>query len=86
MIDTDIARGGFEFHGPWGVSIAPNLTFHQDGLASYTNEEVINMIKGVRPDGAPMLPPMPYPHFAQMTELDMTALITYLRLLPALAD
>jgi hypothetical protein len=87
LLETDLGRGGFEFHGPWGVSISPNLTSHEDGLAGYTDAEIAAMIvEGVRPDGAPMLPPMPYGYLAQMTEEDLAAIILYLRSLPPLPD
>ena len=86
MIGTDLGRGGFEFHGPWGVSVAPNLTNHPDGLAGYSDAEIAGMIRGHRPDGAAMLPPMPYPFLARMTDDDMAAVILYLRSLPGLPD
>lgn len=87
LLETDLGRGGFEFHGPWGVSVAANLTSHEDGLAGYTDAEIAAMIvEGVRPDGAPMLPPMPYGYLAQMSEEDLAAIILYLRSLPALPD
>lgn len=87
MLDTDFGRGGFEFHGPWGTSVASNLTSHEDGLAGYSDEEIAAMItKAVRPDGSPMMPPMPYGYLAQMTPDDLSALILYLRSVPPLPD
>ncbi|MGY9049814.1 hypothetical protein P775_02230 [Puniceibacterium antarcticum] len=87
MIDTDAGRGGFEFHGPWGTSVASNLTSSADGLASYSDEEIKVMVtKGMRPDGSHMLPPMPYGYFARMSSDDLTAVVAYLRTLPALSD
>jgi mono/diheme cytochrome c family protein len=87
LYETDLGRGGFEFHGPWGVAISSNLTSHEDGLAGYSDAEIAAMIvDGVRPDGAPMLPPMPYGYLSQMTEEDLAAIILYLRNLPALPD
>ncbi|MGR3496759.1 c-type cytochrome [Citreimonas sp.] len=81
------ARGGFEFHGPWGVSVAPNLTNHPEGLADYTDAEIAQMITtGTRPDGSPMLPPMPYPYLAKMTPQDLNALVLYLRSIPGAPD
>jgi len=81
--ETGFARGGAEFHGPWGISIAPNLTNHPDGLADYTDAEIIQMItQGTRPNGAPMFPPMGYGYFARMTDSDIAALVAYLRSLP----
>ncbi|MDF1778373.1 MAG: c-type cytochrome [Rhizobiaceae bacterium] len=80
-------QGGFEFHGPWGVSTAPNITSHEDGLAEFTDSELAMMItQGKRPDGTMMLPPMPYGYLAQMTDDDMAAIIAYLRVLPPLPD
>ena len=87
MLDTDFGRGGFEFHGPWGTSVASNLTSHKDGLADWSDEEIITMItKGQRPGGAPMLPPMPYPFLAKTTRSDLEAMVAYLRTLPPLPD
>jgi len=81
------ARGGFEFHGPWGTVVAPNLTNHPDGLADYSDAELKDMItKGMRPDGSPMLPPMPYGYLAQMSGDDLDALVLYLRSIPGKPD
>lgn len=87
MLETDLGRGGFEFHGPWGTSIAANITDHEDGLAGYTDDEVRAMIvEGRRADGSPMLPPMPYGYLARMTAEDLDAILLYLRSLPGLPD
>jgi hypothetical protein len=87
MVQTNLGQGGFEFHGPWGVSVAPNLTSHPDGLATYTDEQIAAMItKGLRPDGSPMLPPMPYGYLSAFTPEDLKAVILYLRSLPPLPD
>lgn len=78
-------QGGFEFHGPWGVSVASNITSHQDGIANFSDQEIGNMIKqGKRPDGSDMLPPMPYGYLARMSDDDLGAIISYLRELPPL--
>lgn len=87
MVETDLGRGGFEFHGPWGISVASNLTSHEDGLAGYSDADIAAMItQGVRPDGSPMFPPMPYGFLANMTGDDLAAIILYLRSLPPLPD
>lgn len=87
MLDTDMGRGGTEFAGPWGVAVAANITSHPDGLAEYTDAEVARMItEGVHADGSPMLPPMPYGWFANMTPDDVAAIILYLRTVPPLPD
>lgn len=87
MLNTDLGRGGFEFHGPWGVSIASNLTSHPDGLGKYSDAEIATMIvEGKRPDGSDMFPPMPYGFLAKMSQDDLDAIILYLRSLPPLPD
>jgi hypothetical protein len=87
LLDSALGQGGFEFHGPWGLSVAANLTSHADGLAGYSDDQVARMItEGIDADGTPLLPPMPYGHFARMTPEDLAAIIAYLRTLPALPD
>jgi mono/diheme cytochrome c family protein len=87
MLETDLGRGGFEFHGPWGVSVAANITNHPDGLADYTDEQIKAMItQGVHADGRQMMPPMPYGYLARMTPEDLDAIVLYLRGLPGLPD
>lgn len=87
LLDTALGQGGFEFAGPWGVSVAPNITSGPDGLVGYSDGALGEMIlHGVRPDGTRMLPPMPYGYFANMTPGDLDALILYLRTLPPLPD
>jgi mono/diheme cytochrome c family protein len=87
MLDSALGQGGFEFPGPWGVSVAPNITSHEDGLAGFSDEALKTMItQGVRPDGTQMLPPMPYSFFARMTDDDLEAIILYLRTIPPLPD
>lgn len=87
MVETDLGRGGFEFHGPWGVSVASNLTSGPDGLAGYSDAELKTIITtGMRPGGKTMLPPMPFGYLARMTPGDLDALILYLRTVPPLPD
>jgi mono/diheme cytochrome c family protein len=87
LLDTDLGRGGFEFHGPWGTSVAANITNHEDGLAGYSDDEIKAMItQGVHADGRPMMPPMPYGYLARMTAEDLDAVVLYLRSLPGLPD
>nr|WP_245631448.1 c-type cytochrome [Limimaricola hongkongensis] len=87
MSETHTGAGGFEFHGPWGTVISPNITSGEDGIADYSDEELKAMIaKGQRPDGERMSPPMPFAHYAKMTAKDLDAVIAYLRQLPPLPD
>ncbi len=87
MFDSHLGAGGYEFVGPWGTSVAPNITPHEDGIAGYSDDELKQMITtGVRPDGSAMTPPMPFANYARMTEQDLDAVILYLRSLPPLPD
>lgn len=87
LYDTALGQGGLQFPGPWGESMAANITSGPDGLADYSDAEIATMVtRGVRPDGSHMLPPMPYPYLSRMTEGDLAALIAYLRTIPPLPD
>lgn len=78
-----LGAGGFEFHGPWGTSVAANIT--PTGLENYSDADIKKMVmQGVRPDGARMLPPMGYAYYANMRSADIDAIIAYLRTLPPL--
>jgi mono/diheme cytochrome c family protein len=79
-LENQLGAGGFEFHGPWGVSVSANITPHADGVAEYTDAQLATVIRsGVRPDGSRLLPPMGIYYYANITDADMAALITYLR-------
>ncbi len=77
----NLGAGGMEFPGPWGVSVAPNIT--PTGLSQHTDAQVKTIVtKGVRPDGSKMLPPMAYPYYAKIKPEDLNLLLAYLRTLP----
>ena len=87
LYETDLGRGGREFSGPWGASVSSNLTNGVDGLADYSDDEIIDMITiGKRPDGSAMQPPMPYAFLARSTPEDLAAIVMYLRTVPPLPD
>ena len=75
--------GGQEFAGPWGVSVAPNIT-PAGQIADWTDAQVKTAITtGTRPDGSKMFPPMGYHYYARMKESDLDAVVAYLRALKA---
>ncbi|TMV07573.1 cytochrome c [Ruegeria sediminis] len=88
MLDAaHLGAGGYEFVGPWGTVVGPNITSHEDGLSGFSDDEIKTMVaRGERPDGSRMLPPMPYPYFARLTGEDLDALVMYVRTLPPLPD
>ncbi len=80
-IDHRRGHGGIAFDGPWGTSVSSDLT--PTGLSRWSDDEVKSMITtGVRPDGTPMMPPMPYAHYARIADSDVDAIVAYLRTLP----
>jgi mono/diheme cytochrome c family protein len=76
-----LGAGGMAFNGPWGTSVAANIT--PTGLAHYSDADLKKVIiTGVRPDGAKLKPPMGVAYYAKMSDGDLGALIAYLRSLP----
>jgi mono/diheme cytochrome c family protein len=80
---TRTGAGGMEFRGPWGVSVARNITPHADGLGAWSDAEIIRAVtEGVSRDGRPLAPPMAYAAYAGMTAQERADLVAYLRALP----
>jgi mono/diheme cytochrome c family protein len=81
---TGDARASLDFtawSGPWGISYAANLTPDAEtGIgARYTEAAFIKTIRtGKKPEGEPLLPPMPWPAFRNMTDEDLKAIYAYL--------
>ncbi len=77
-----LGMGGAELRGPWGVILAPDVT--PAGIGHYGDADLRKIItKGERPDGSKLAPPMPVAWYANMTDDDVTAIIAFLRSLPA---
>jgi mono/diheme cytochrome c family protein len=80
LLTAQLGAGGMPFPGPWGVSVARNLTPHESGLKGWTDAEIARAIRtGVRRDGTPLKPPMAFGWYANIGDADMAALIGYLR-------
>jgi mono/diheme cytochrome c family protein len=68
--------------GPWGISFAANLTPDPEtGLGKrYTEASFVQTIRtGKKPEGEPLLPPMPWPVYKNMTDEDLKSIYAYLR-------
>jgi mono/diheme cytochrome c family protein len=68
--------------GPWGYSIAANLTPDAaTGLGTrYTEASFIaTMRTGKKPNGTPVMPPMPSDVYQNMTDDDLKAIFAYLK-------
>ena len=72
------------FSGPWGVSFAANLTPHElNGTGIWTFDIFKNTIRTGRHWGVarPILPPMPWFNYREMSDEDLAAVFAYLRTL-----
>jgi mono/diheme cytochrome c family protein len=81
---SQTGKGGQPFHGPWGVSVARNITSSRThGIGDWTDAEIERAIRqGIAKDGRQMFPPMGYAYYARIDAEDMKALIAYLRTIP----
>jgi mono/diheme cytochrome c family protein len=75
------ATGGERFDqsmGFPGVFISPNIT--PAGIGDYTDGELFRLITtGVKKDGNPIFPVMPYPGYGKIDPEDIEAVIAYIR-------
>lgn len=89
-IDTTVLKSWVLFNysttamaGQWGVSYAANLTSDSTGVGNWTEKQFFKAIregkyKGL--DGGRMLlPPMPWPVYAQATDDDLKAIFAFLK-------
>lgn len=77
------------WRGPWGTSFTANLTPDDEtGLGTWDTETFIATIRNGRHmgRGRPLLPPMPAPNYAKMTDEDLSSIFAYLQTLPAIAN
>jgi len=68
--------------GPWGYSIAANLTPDAaTGLGTRYSEAsfITTMRTGKKPNGTPVMPPMPSDVYQNMTDDDLKAIFAYLK-------
>jgi mono/diheme cytochrome c family protein len=85
---ADFAGGPIK-GGPPDWPPAANLTPHEQGLASWTYEDFVKLLRtGLRPDGTPTRVPMAeaIPLGNAMTEIELQALWAHFQSLPALPD
>jgi mono/diheme cytochrome c family protein len=80
-----LGTGGFEFLGPWGVSVSRNITQSKTkGIAEWTDAEIKQAItQGVDRNGNKLKPPMGFQYYVHMTAGDLDAVVAYLRTVPA---
>jgi len=75
--------------GPWGTSFSANLTPDPEtGLGKWTQQNFVEAMRTGRHmgRGRPILPPMPWPNLAKMTDEDLRATFAYLQSIPAIKN
>ncbi|HVS13471.1 MAG TPA: diheme cytochrome c-553 [Thermoanaerobaculia bacterium] len=80
MSDTHTA-----WAGPWGISYTANLTPDElTGIGSWTEEIFVQTLRTGRHWGQsrPILPPMPWQMYRNLTDDDLGAMFAYLRSIP----
>lgn len=69
--------------GPWGISYSGNLTPDESGIGSWTFDHFRRSIKEGKYKGLenarPVMPPMPWEYYRNMTDEDLLAIFTYLK-------
>jgi mono/diheme cytochrome c family protein len=82
---TKLGTGGFEFPGPWGVSVSRNITQSKEkGIGGWTDAEIKRAItQGISKDGSKLKPPMGFHYYSTMTAEDLDAVVAYLHTVPA---
>jgi mono/diheme cytochrome c family protein len=73
------------WNGPWGTSYTFNLTPDENtGIGSWSEETFVRALKTGRHMGVarPILPPMPWEFYRNLTEEDLRAVYAYLRTIP----
>ena len=69
--------------GPWGVSFAANLTPDSTGIGNWTEDQFKIALTQGKSKGLPaarnLLPPMPWPNYANLTDEEVHAIFSYLK-------
>ncbi len=69
--------------GPWGISYAANISSDESGIGTWTDEQFIRAMREGQFKGLvgtrKLLPPMPWPNFAKLTDDDLKAMLAYLK-------
>jgi mono/diheme cytochrome c family protein len=72
--------GGFAFTLPFGTIYSTNITPDKEtGIGNYSDADFLNAVhRGIRRDGRPLYPAMPYASYTYMTDADALAIKAYL--------
>ena len=69
--------------GPWGKSFAANITPDSTGIGLWSEDQFINCLrnglyKGIK-GSRPLMPPMPWQDYSQMSDKELKAIFAYLK-------
>ena len=81
---------GTAAYGPWGISLASNITPDGSGIGNWTLEQFKNALtkgkyKGLE-NGRTLNPPMPWPNYISMKDEDVKAIFYYLKSIKAVEN
>ncbi|MCB0543383.1 MAG: c-type cytochrome [Saprospiraceae bacterium] len=69
--------------GPWGVSFAANISPDDTGIGNWTEAQFMKAIREGKSKGLdgtrPLLPPMPWQMYRNMTDEDLKSVFAYLK-------
>jgi hypothetical protein len=81
-----LSLAGTAMTGPWGTSFAANLTSDATGIGNWTEAQFFKAIREGKYKGMDgnrsLLPPMPWPAYAQASDDDLHAIFAYLKSTP----
>jgi cytochrome c553 len=87
--NSSIAAPFTAFAGPWGVSYAANLTPDQNtGIGIWTEDMFVRALRTGKHMGTsrPILPPMPWPAYRNLTDEDLKSIFAYLKTVPPVTN
>jgi hypothetical protein len=81
---TDLMLSGSDltsFRMPWGILYSRNLTPDKSGIGEWTEAQFIKTLRTGRHqgEGRALMPPMPWPNAAAMSDEDLKAVFAYLK-------
>lgn len=90
-VDTSVFSKGWilfgmsstAYVGPWGISYAANITSSEHGIGNWSLDQFKTAMregkyKGLK-ESRPLMPPMPWPVFANLKDEDVEAMFAYLK-------